>query len=308
MFTYAFCTLCPRNCGVDRTAGKTGYCGETDSMRIATIEAHHGEEPPISGVDGSGTVFFSGCTLNCLYCQNYQISCDHMGHPMTTAQVVEGLAALYQKRNIHNVNLVTPDHFILHTIDIAAELKKRSMNIPILFNTSCYMKREIVQLLKGTADIYMPDFKYADAELATALSRCRNYPGIALDALDEMIAQKGFLDSFAEGKPIASKGVIVRHLVLPGHTRNSIDVLSILYNEFGRDLPLSLMSQYWPPRRMERLELNKKLHYSEFSSVYEHAISLGFRHIFVQHLSDDQTETGDFKPDFSRERPFRGNI
>ncbi len=306
---YNHCTLCPRRCGVDRNKGKRGFCGETAQMRIASIDAHFGEEPPISGSRGSGTVFFSGCTLNCVYCQNYQISCFHMGAVMTVEEAVNRILQLYREQRIHNVNFVTPDHFLPHTIDIAQKVKATIPDLPILYNTSGYMTIDSLRLIEAVADLYMPDYKYADAELAQRYSRCRDYPQVALEALVEMVRQKGFLDSFLTDRHTARRGVFVRHLVLPGHVENSIDALSILFNEFGADLPISLMSQYWPARMVKYAELNRRLHREEFYRVYDHAMELGFKNMFVQHMFEHEALDGDppFLPDFRKPKPFKGN-
>lgn len=302
---YSPCRLCPRSCGIDRFAGETGVCGETAELRIAAIEAHFGEEPPISGTHGSGTVFFSGCTLRCAFCQNFQISCHHLGEVMTAAQVAERLQRLTE-RGIHNVNFVTPDHFLPHTVEIVDELRRRGVGLPILYNTSGYCKVESLRLPEGVADMYLPDYKYADAELAQRLSRARDYPEVALAAIAEMVRQTGFLDAFIEDKPIATRGVLVRHLVLPGQVQNSLDVLTTLFLEFGKELPVSLMSQYWPAQRMKEPELNRRVTHDEFYAVHDHALALGFKYLFVQHLYDDGQS--DFLPDFRQSRPFKGNI
>ncbi|NLP12326.1 radical SAM protein [bacterium] len=308
MQDYENCTLCPRNCAVNRLQGKKGFCGETAELRIASIEAHFGEEPPISGRNGSGTVFFSGCAMRCVFCQNYQISCFHVGKPYLSSRAADQLEQLYAVHGIHNVNFVTPDHFLPHTIEIVTLLRQKQVTIPILYNTSGYMKVEAVRRLQEYADIYMPDYKYADAELAHVLSRCRDYPAVALSAVGEMVRQKGFLDAGAGRREIARRGVLVRHLVLPGQEQNSIDALSILYGEFGPKLHISLMSQYRPLRMIKLAEMNRPLRSEEFYRVYEHALALGFRNLFVQHMTADHEAGDDFIPDFKRERPFKGNV
>jgi len=304
---YDDCHLCPRDCHINRSAGKRGYCGETAQLRIASIEAHFGEEPPISGSNGSGTVFFSGCAMQCVFCQNYQISCFHMGQEMTCEKVVDRLEALYRTQAIHNVNFVTPDHFIPHTIEIVKQLRQRPLSLPILYNTSGYMKVETLRRLADYADIYMPDYKYSSGDVAYEMSRCRDYPAVALDAISEMVRQKGFLDSIMHSRETAERGVLVRHLVLPQQVENSIDALSILYTEFGAELPISLMSQYWPARMVKNAEMNRRLHSEEFYRVYEHAQSLGFQNMFVQHLPPGYDHSDDFRPDFAKEEPFEGN-
>lgn len=304
---YQNCRLCPHECGTDRQAGRKGICGEGADLRIAAIEAHYGEEPPISGTHGSGTIFFSGCSLLCIYCQNYQISCFHLGTITTVAAVVERLLEL-AAQGIHNINLVTPDHFLPHVVDIIRRVRQAGVTLPVVYNSSGYEKREMLEEMEEYVDIYLPDFKYGDADLAQSLSRCRDYPGIALDALAEMARQKGFLDSFTSGAAIASRGLLVRHLVLPGAVENSRTALSMLRAEFGADLPLSLMSQYQPARMVKRAELNRPLQREEFYQVYDHAQELGFRHMFVQHMEGAVTAEDPFLPDFSRKRPFKGNL
>lgn len=308
MQEYQNCALCPRNCQIDRLQGKKGFCGETAEMRIASIEAHFGEEPPISGVNGSGTVFFSGCALRCVFCQNYQISCFHVGQYLTPKQVAEKIGQLYQVQNIHNVNFVTPDHFLPHTIEIVKALRTAHIPLPVLYNTSGYQSVASIRRLQDYADMYMPDYKYADQEPAFELSRCRDYPTVALDAIAEMVRQKGFLDSVTQDRQVARRGVLVRHLVLPGYVDNSLNALSVLFTEFSADLPLSLMSQYRPVRMIKKAEMNRPLRSEEFYRVYEHALSLGFRNMFVQHPMPNRESDEDFLPDFSREKPFIGNL
>jgi putative pyruvate formate lyase activating enzyme len=318
---YRSCELCPRRCGVNRTAGKAGFCGEGARMRIAAIEAHLGEEPPISGMNGSGTVFFSGCSLRCLYCQNYQISHEGRGREWGLEELVERLAMLHQDPGIHNVNFVTPDHFLPHTVAVVERLRGRGLRIPALYNLSGYQLVESLRLIQPAADIYLPDFKYADATLARSLSRCPDYAAVALDALAEMVRQKGFLDTSVSGQDqedlgadqdptpqIARKGVLVRHLVLPGQAENSRQVLDLLFIEFGKDLPLSLMSQYVPVGHFSEAPfLDRFVAQHEFSEVLDHARRLGFRNVFVQYPEPEAQGARPFLPDFSSSVPFPGN-
>jgi len=301
------CRLCPHNCGVDRLSGEIGFCGETAELRVATIEPHFGEEPPFSGKNGSGTVFFSGCSLKCEYCQNFQISTRGIGQKFTVEAVVQRLALLIQEQKIHNINFVTPDHFFPYCIQIIENLQKNSIQIPVLLNLSGYQKTEVLKILEPYADIYLPDFKYSDSHLAGVLSHAEDYPAIALDALAEMVQQKGFLDSvYLAEDALATRGVLVRHLILPGFIQNSIDALTSLFLEFGAELPISLMSQYIPvnPGRLE--SLNRRITLAEFEQVYAHVQTLGYKHLFVQFPED----TGEalFLPDFEKSNPFKGNI
>ena len=316
MNEYKNCQLCPRNCKVDRTRGELGYCGESDKLKISSICPHFGEEPPISGTNGSGTVFFTGCSLKCLFCQNYQISIEGMGRIWSVPEVVDEIEKMYNIHKIHNVNFVTPDHFFPHTIEIVKSLRKRKINIPILYNTSGYQKLSLLKEIKDYADIYMPDFKYSDSNLSKKLSHCDDYPEIAIESISEMIRQKGFLDSFENNTTIAKKGVLVRHLILPENVKNSIDVLTTLFLEFGKNVPISLMSQYYPAQRFKVNSenedisfLNRRITSDEFKQVYEHAISLGFKNMLVQFPYDFKTkeDKSDFVPDFRKEKPFKGN-
>jgi putative pyruvate formate lyase activating enzyme len=318
---YKACELCPRRCGVDRTANQLGWCGEGVHVRIATIEAHLGEEPPISGKNGSGTVFFSSCSLRCLFCQNYQISQEGLGREWTLLEVADRLIALHKHEGIHNVNFVTPDHFLPHTVAIIRSLREYGIRMPTVYNLSGYQRLDSLRLIEPVADIYLPDFKYADAALALNLSHSADYTTVALEALSEMIRQKGFLDTFArEGidetgaadaddiSPPARKGVLVRHLILPGHVQNSLLVLRMLFVEFGRELPISLMSQYVPVRKFPSgSPLNRQVTRDEFQEVFHHAHELGFRNLFVQYPEEVTMDTEPFLPDFRMANPFPGN-
>jgi putative pyruvate formate lyase activating enzyme len=315
---YRACELCPRRCGVDRTAGQVGFCGEGSRLRIATIEAHMGEEPPISGKNGSGTVFFSGCSLRCLFCQNYQISREGLGREWTLGQGADRLEALHEQKGIHNVNFVTPDHFLPHTVAMVRDLRERGIRIPTVYNLSGYQRVESLRLIEPVADIYLPDFKYADAALARSLSQCADYAAVALEALCEMVRQRGFLDTFVgddgdvagtEPGKTAWKGVLVRHLILPGHVENSLQVLNMLFVEFGLELPISLMSQYVPVRKFPAgSPLNRQVTRDEFQAVFQHARELGFRNLFVQSPEEVARDAQQFLPDFGAVNPFRGNM
>lgn len=277
-------------------------------MRIAAIEAHFGEEPPISGTCGSGTVFFSGCTLKCEFCQNFQLSHQHLGTYMPVEQVVSRLEELYATRKIHNVNFVTPDHFFPATWAIVNHLRRGDVPIPIVYNLSGYERLDSLCATEESADIYLPDFKYADRQLSQRVSHCADYPPVALDALTEMVRQKGFLDTFLTDRTgsVARKGVLVRHLILPGQVQNSLDALSMLFLEFGKDLPLSLMSQYHPVQPCSIPGFGRRITAEEFQRVYDHALSLGFHNLFVQYPEPSEKRL-EFLPDFTKTYPFEGN-
>jgi putative pyruvate formate lyase activating enzyme len=306
---YEDCRLCPRECGVNRLEGQRGYCGEGVLPRVAYVGAHYGEEPPISGTRGSGTVFFSGCSLRCSYCQNHQISHGGLGEGMETAALIERVFEMIEGTRVHNVNLVTPDHFFPHAFLLVRSLRERGCDLPVLYNLSGYQSRRLLEQAEEWADIYLPDFKYSDPRLSSRLSGCPDYPRRALDAISEMVRQKGLLDSTASERLLARKGVLVRHLILPGQIQNSLDVLTTLFLEFGPGVPLSLMSQYTPLLRQYDPELNRPINREEFDRVYEHALELGFENLFVQFPEEPAgagTGESPFVPDFQRARPFSG--
>lgn len=306
---YEHCRLCPRLCGVNRHFMR-GICGETDRVRVAYIGPHFGEEPPITGANGSGTVFFSGCSLRCRFCQNRQISHDNLGRTMDVESLLVNLEEMIQSKQVHNVNFVTPDHFFPSVFEVVASMHDRGYDLPFVYNLSGYQSKEMVQAAQIHADIYLPDFKYSDRSLAERLSKCGDYPGMALEALSEMVRQKGFLDSCETGAAVATRGVLVRHLILPGAVRNSMDALTMLFLEFGPDLPLSLMSQYLPVGKDLDGALGRCVKGEEFDRVYVHAGELGFRNLFVQfpERGEDASLSGSspFLPDFFKSQPFQG--
>ena len=318
---YRACELCPRRCGVDRAGNELGFCGQGARLHIATIEAHLGEEPPISGKNGSGTVFFSGCSLRCRFCQNYQISQQGLGQEWTLQELTDRLALLHEQERIHNVNFVTPDHFLPHTLAVVRLLRERGIRIPMVYNLSGYQRLESLRLIEPVADIYLPDFKYADAALARSLSQSADYTTVALEALCEMVRQKGFLDTLVgsdddgiaavskDDLPLLSRqGVLVRHLILPGQVQNSLQVLTTLFVEFGRELPISLMSQYVPVRQLPLgSALNRHVTRNEFQEVFQHAQALGFRNLFVQYPEEVAMGARPFLPDFRLVDPFPAN-
>ncbi|MGD9873773.1 MAG: radical SAM protein [Kiritimatiellia bacterium] len=301
---YKCCRLCPRGCAVDRTAGKTGICGETAECRIASAGPHFGEEPCFSGMCGSGTVFFTGCSTGCFFCQNWQISHEGLGQvydPDAFFNLVRSLA----EKGVHNINFVTPDHFWPHIAWVCKKLREDGIAIPFLFNSSGYHREDMIEAYAEHMDIFMPDFKFSDPKLAQQCMNDRRYPEIALKALKKMVELKGFLNPWdPSGKITAASGVLVRHLVLPGHIQNSIEVLRLLKKEFGPLLPISVMSQFRPTHMCtERKLLTRALTASEFDKVTAAADALGFENAFVQSVPDSDA----FTPDFRNEEPFRGN-
>jgi putative pyruvate formate lyase activating enzyme len=308
---YKNCRLCPRACGVDRLVsnktGRSGFCGETYQLRVAYVGPHFGEEPPITGSKGSGGVFFSGCSLKCSYCQNHQISHPGLGMIMSLEKLFEKVEHMIRKDRVHNINFVTPDHFFPHVFDLVTLLREKGLDLPIVYNLSGYQSVETLKAAEDYASIYLPDFKYSDSFLAGRLSKCPDYPGAALEAIAEMVLQKGFLDACHTGSCTAKKGVLVRHLILPGKVENSINALTSLFVEFGKGLPLSLMSQYHPAVYHKDEDLNRFVSEEEFDRVYSHAIELGFEHLFVQFPDKDpwpRPRKSSFFPDFRQTDPF----
>ncbi|MBN1105337.1 MAG: radical SAM protein [Deltaproteobacteria bacterium] len=306
---YTECRLCPRECGVDRTKGQLGYCREAHRPRVAYLGPHFGEEPPLTGTCGSGTLFFTGCSLRCSYCQNYQISREGFGETAEVETLLQGVIDMMDRNSVHNLNLVTPDHFFPHAFALVDLLRRAGYDLPVVYNLSGYQAVPMLKVAEEFADIYLPDFKYSDSGLSSRLSGCRDYPEKALDAVAEMVRQKGFLDPLEEGAPTATRGVLVRHLILPGQVQNSLDVLTTLLLEFGAGLPLSLMSQYTPVLAQREEDLNRFVTGDEFDRVYRHALELGFEHLFVQ-FPEPGGRVGNressFLPDFRLARPFSG--
>ena len=301
------CRLCPRACGADRTSGgNRGFCRESEQLRVAYVGPHFGEEPPITGTRGSGTVFFAGCSLRCSFCQNHQISQEGLGEAMDGRSLLAKVETMIFKDGVHNVNLVTPDHFFPHAFDLVSGLRNRGHGLPVVLNLSGYQAIASLRLAHDSTDIYLPDFKYADRTLAAALSQCRDYPDVALSAIGEMISRKGFLHSLDEENGPATRGVLVRHLILPGYVANSLDALTTLFLEFGGGLPLSIMSQYCPVLCHDDQNLNRNLREGEFDAVYAHALDLGFENLFIQvpEESEGGSDKPPFVPDFRLDRPF----
>ena len=302
---YDHCDLCPRRCGVNRNAGQTGFCGEGGELRIAAIEPHFGEEPPLVGQTGSGTIFFGGCSCGCFFCQNFQLSREHLGDLMT---VEEAAARILQMaaRGVRNLNLVTPDHFWPSVRDLIARVKAAGCDLPWLWNSSGYARKELLEEQLEHIDIFMPDFKFAEPELARQCMGREDYPQVAREGIRLLVDRLGFLRPFdASGEMAATHGVLVRHLVLPGCIDNSLKVLDMLHADFGPNVPLSVMRQFRPmPACHERAFLDRMVTDDEYNKVLEHVADLGFTRVFIQPDSGDEN----FVPDFRhRQEPFRGN-
>jgi putative pyruvate formate lyase activating enzyme len=309
---------------VDRTKGPLGVCGESvacddgnvkfsracrdqgiPACRVAFIGPHFGEEPSFTGSRGSGTIFFSGCSSQCFFCQNYQISIQHDGRTITPAELLAEVRALLPK-GVHNLNFVTPDHFWPHIQSLCRTLREEGVKAPMLFNSSGYQLPEMVEDYAEWMDIFLPDFKYAEPELARVCMGDARYPEIALKAIREMVRLKGFLEPWdVTGKQTASRGVLVRHLVLPGHVENSLKVLRLLHKEFGSGIPLSVMSQFQPVQEcFRRKKLQRVLKSEEYDQVLELVTDLGFEKVYTQELKEETAFLPDFK---DRTNPFSGN-
>ena len=301
---YRDCQLCPRLCRVDRIAGEVGVCGETAVCRVASSVPHHGEEPCFTGERGSGTIFFSGCACRCVFCQNWQISHEHLGEAMDLEALTAAAMELVD-RGVHNLNFVTPDHFWPHVRALCRRLRADGVRVPFIMNGSGYVRAERVPEYAEHIDIFLPDFKFADAALAQRCMGAADYPERALSALQAMVTAAGFLRPWDdEGRVLAEKGVLVRHLVLPGQVENSLGVLRLLHRDFGPRLPVSIMSQYRPmPRARADGFLDGVVTGDEYACVCDLAEELGFERAFIQ---PDFGDSG-FTPDFREEEPFAGN-
>lgn len=295
LFDMTACRLCPRNCGIDREK-MTGFCKETSRIRCARAALHHWEEPCISGTKGSGTVFFSGCSLKCCYCQNYQISQEGTGKELTVQKLADIFLSL-QEQGAHNINLVTAGHFlpgVLAALDIA----RPRLSIPVVYNCGGYEKPEIIHLLKDYVDIYLPDLKYFDPGLSGRYSKARDYFSIASQAITAMIAQTG--NPVFDEQGLMKRGVIIRHMVLPGCRKDSSAILHWLKDSLPEgSFLLSLLSQYTPFYKSSKYpEINRRLTTYEYDKVLEEAISLGLTQGFMQEKSSAKEE---YTPPFDLE-------
>ena len=268
------CRICPHECQANRNKGKVGRCKATDQVRIALYSTHDFEEPCISGEKGSGTVFFSNCNLNCIYCQNYEISQLGKGKDIT----IEELANIFvkqQDKGVENINLVTPTSYMLQIIEAIKIAKQKGLHIPIIYNTNAYEKVETLKLLEGYVDVYLPDLKYAEDCLGAKYSGINNYFEIAIKAIQEMIQQVGMPKLNETG--IIQKGVMVRHLVLPNHITNSKKVLKWIKDHLPSEVYVSVMAQYFPTYQAKKVEnLNRKLTQAEWQEIQDYIEELDF--------------------------------
>lgn len=289
---YEKCNICPRNCNVNRYED-LGYCKMPADLYLSKSYLHMWEEPPISGKNGSGTVFFTGCNLKCIYCQNYKIALGNYGKKVSSTKLAEIFINL-QEKGANNINLVTPTHYI-PTIAKGIKLSRNlGLKIPIVYNTSSYDKVESLKLLNGLIDIYLADFKYYSSDLAKKYSNAEDYVDIAKDAIDEMYQQVG-INKFNENNMMTS-GVIVRHLMLPDHLEDSKKIVKYLYSKYKDNIYLSLMNQFTPVRKVEFENLNKKVSDDDYDLLVDYAISIGVENAFIQ---EGETVDESFIPDFN---------
>lgn len=296
----AACDLCPRGCGVDRLQSELGFCRAKGGLQVAHMGLHFGEEPPISGVNGSGTIFFTHCNLRCVYCQNYQISQQVETIPsrvLSPAGLADVMLSL-EGRGAHNINLVSPTHVIAAVAESLLMARRQGLSIPIVYNTNGYDALSTLQALEGLVDIYLPDVRYSDNRHARAYSAVGDYVQVNRRAIREMYRQVGNLQFTPQG--IARQGVLVRHLVLPQDVAGSQASLEFLAS-LSTEMYVSLMSQYAPHyRARSHPPLDRKITAFEYEHVLDQALSLGLDNCFVQELVSSDT----LVPDFAQTQPF----
>ncbi|MBU0478031.1 radical SAM protein [bacterium] len=292
------CTLCPRNCSVNRLKDKKGFCRSGKDLIVSRAVAHFGEEPPISGTSGSGTIFFSNCNLKCIFCQNYQISQLGMGNKVTTEELADMMLSL-QKSGSHNINLVSPTHFLPQILEGLYMAIGKGLKIPIVYNTGGYDSLEIIKLLDGIVNIYLPDMKYSDNLTAEKLSSAPDYPQHNRAAIVEMFCQVGNLK--LDNSKVAVSGLLIRHLILPDDLAGSYNTLSFLANKISRDVWIGLMSQYHPSYRANKdKRVNQRITGKEYKKVINWAEGLGFKNCLIQGIDSSDL----FLPDFEKDQPF----
>lgn len=285
------CNLCPRKCGVNRYETK-GVCGATNKVKVAHYSLHKWEEPIISGDKGSGTIFFSNCNMKCIYCQNKKISLDGYGKLISNKRLGEIMLTL-QEEGAHNINLVTPTHYVPQIASIIRKLKGKELKIPVIYNTSSYESVGTVMMMRSLVDIYLADLRYFDDDLAKKYSKCDNYFETATMAIDEMYRQVGKFELGDDG--LLKKGLIVRVLILPGHTRDAKEIINYLYKTYKDDIFISIMNQYTPVNECEYDNLNRKVTDDEYDEVLDFAITIGVKNAFMQ---EGETASESFIPKF----------
>lgn len=292
------CTLCPRECHVNRNAGEIGYCGQTAILKAARAALHFWEEPCLSGTNGSGAVFFSGCNLRCVYCQNHEIAQGLSGLEISTSRLSDIFLEL-QEKGAHNINLVTPTHFVPQIITALQAAKKQGLFIPVIYNSSAYEKTDTLKMLDGLIDIYLPDLKYQNADLSERYSHAPDYFHTAVRAIDEMVRQVGTPVFTDDADPLMKKGVIVRHLLLPGCEKDTRRILRYLHETYKNDIYVSIMNQYTPLPQVGSIPgLNRKISSREYEKIVDFAISIGIENGFIQ---EGETASESYIPPFDYE-------
>lgn len=293
---YSCCRLCPRKCGVNRLKGQKGYCGMPAQLYAARGALHMWEEPCLSGTEGSGTIFFTGCSLRCVFCQNYSIARGDVGVPITAERLVQICLEL-QDKGANNINLVTAAHYVPHIVQAITEARRQGLQIPIVYNSSGYECAETLRMLEGIVNIYLPDFKYMSPKPAAAYCAAPDYSERAKEALAEMVRQAGVPKWDEKGHMV--QGVIVRHLVLPGWKEDSKKVIEYLYHTYGDIIYISIMNQYTPlPHAAHIPPLNRRLTTYEYNQVVDYAVELGVTRGYVQ---KGKTAAESFIPEFNCE-------
>lgn len=300
--SYAPCTLCPRACHADRTEGQKGRCHVDAQIRVARAALHMWEEPCLSGRSGSGAVFFSGCALGCIFCQNREIASGKAGLVISEARLEEIFLEL-QEKGANNINLVTAGHYVPQVVRALACAKSQGLRIPIVYNSSGYEKAETLRQLEGLIDIYLPDLKYLTPELAAAYSHAPDYPQYAMEAIAEMVRQQPQAEFMPEDRteasPIMRRGVIVRHLLLPGHVREAKKVVSYLHETYGDQIYISMMNQYTPmSEKFVDPNLNRRVTKREYERLLDYAAEIGVENGFYQ---EGATADESFIPEFDYE-------
>nr|WP_330423449.1 4Fe-4S cluster-binding domain-containing protein [Agathobacter rectalis] len=280
MNKYEDCLLCPRKCGINRSTGQTGVCGVSSEIKVARAALHYWEEPCISGKKGSGAVFFSGCSLHCVFCQNREISDGKEGKVISKERLSDIFMELAGK-GANNINLVTPGQYIPDIVWAVNDAKSRGMKLPIIYNTSGYENVTELKLLEGIVDVYLPDFKYMDSTLSARYSRAKDYPSVAKQALSEMVRQQPDV-VIDDATGLIQKGVIVRQLLLPGHVNDAKAVLKYLYDTYHDHVYISMMSQFTPIALKDYPEINRTVTRREYERLVDYALEIGITNAFIQ--------------------------
>lgn len=280
MNKYENCLLCPRKCGINRSTRQTGVCGVSSEIKVARAALHYWEEPCISGKRGSGAVFFSGCSLHCVFCQNREISDGKEGKVISKERLSDIFIELADK-GANNINLVTPGQYIPDIVWAVNDAKSRGMKLPIIYNTSGYENVTELKLLEGIVDVYLPDFKYMDSTLSARYSRAKDYPSVAKQALSEMVRQQPDV-VIDDATGLIQKGVIVRQLLLPGHVNDAKTVLKYLYDTYHDHVYISMMSQFTPIALEDYPEINRTVTKREYERLVNYALEIGITNAFIQ--------------------------